>query len=49
MTFVISKESDNMQSITEIEEAFRAIVADKDRPYVKREELLQVRTINKLS
>lgn len=42
MTFVISKESDNMQSITEIEEAFRAIISDRDTPYVTREELLQV-------
>lgn len=42
MSFMISKESDNIQSITEIEEAFRAIAADGEKPYVTREELSQV-------
>ena len=42
MTFMISKESDNVQSITEIQEAFRAIVADREKPFVTREELSQV-------
>ena len=42
MSFMISKESDNVQSITEIEESFRAIVADREQPYVTREELSQV-------
>ena len=43
MSFMISKESDNIQSITEIEDAFSAIAADGEHPYVTREELSQVR------
>ena len=43
MSFMISKESDNIQSITEIEDAFRAIAADGEHPYVTREELSQVK------
>ena len=43
MTFMISKETDNIQSIAEVEEAFRAIAANRDKPYVTKEELLQVR------
>lgn len=38
MAFMISKETENVQSSEEIENAFRAITAG-DRPYVTKEEL----------
>lgn len=41
MAFMISKETENVQSSEEIENAFRAITAG-DRPYVTREELYAV-------
>ena len=41
MAFMISKETENVHSSEEIENAFRAIAAG-DRPYVLREELYQV-------
>ncbi|XP_049820921.1 spectrin alpha chain isoform X3 [Aethina tumida] len=40
MAFMISKETENVQSSEEIEKAFRAITAG-DRPYVTKEELYQ--------
>lgn len=41
MAFMISKETENVQSSEEIEKAFRAITAG-DRPYVTQEELYAV-------
>lgn len=41
MAFMISKETENVQSSEEIENAFRAITAG-DRPYVTKEELYAV-------
>lgn len=41
MAFMISKETENVHSSEEIENAFRAIAAG-DRPYVTKEELYQV-------
>lgn len=45
MAFMISKETENVQSSEEIENAFRAITAG-DRPYVTKEELYAVRFIS---
>ncbi len=42
MAFMISKETENVESCEEIENAFRAITA-ADRPYVTKEELYAVR------
>ncbi|XP_028029643.1 spectrin alpha chain isoform X2 [Bombyx mandarina] len=39
MAFMISKETENVHSSEEIENAFRAITAHQDRPYVTKEEL----------
>jgi len=44
MAFMISKETENVQSSEEIENAFRAITA-ADRPYVTKEELYAVSAI----
>jgi Ca2+-binding EF-hand superfamily protein len=44
MAFMISKETENVQSSEEIENAFRAITAG-DRPYVTKEELYAVSKI----
>lgn len=41
MTFMIRKETENVQSSDEIENAFRAITA-ADRPYVTKDELYAV-------
>lgn len=45
MAFMISKETENVQSSEEIENAFRAITAG-DRPYVTKEELYAVSVYN---
>lgn len=45
MAFMISKETENVQSSEEIENAFRAITA-ADRPYVTKEELYAVSIAN---
>lgn len=47
MAFMISKETENVQSSEEIENAFRAITA-ADRPYVTKEELyaVSIRVLN---
>lgn len=45
MAFMISKETENVQSSEEIEKAFRAITAG-DRPYVTKEELYAVSNVN---
>ena len=44
MSFMISRETDNVRSITEVEGAFRAITARGDKPYVTKEDLLQVQS-----
>ena len=46
MSFMISRETDNVRSIAEVEGAFRAITARGEKPYVTREDLLQVTTSN---
>ena len=44
MTFMISRETENVDSAQEVEEAFQAITAGGERPYVTKEELYQVHT-----
>jgi Ca2+-binding EF-hand superfamily protein len=44
MAFMISKETENVQSSEEIENAFRAIT-NGERPYVTKEELYAVMTL----
>ena len=39
---MISKETENVQSYEEIENAFRAITASSERPYVTKDELYSV-------
>lgn len=46
IAFMISKETENVQSFEEIENAFRAITASADRPYVTKDELYSVSWIN---
>lgn len=43
MAFMISKETENVHSSEEIENAFRAITAHQDRAYVTKDELYAVR------
>ena len=45
MTFMISRETENVDSAQEVEEAFQAITAGGERPYVTKEELYQVHYI----
>lgn len=45
MTFMISRETENVDSAQEVEEAFQAITAGGERPYVTKEELYQVHTV----
>ena len=47
IAFMISKETENVQSYEEIENAFRAITAS-DRPYVTKDELYCVRTTTQI-
>ena len=42
MSFMISRETENVESIAEVESAFQAITAGGDRPHVTKEELFQV-------
>ena len=42
MSFMISRETENIQSMGEVESAFRAITADGDKPYVTKDEIFQV-------
>lgn len=42
MSFMISRETDNIQSLAEIDEAFSAISNERDKLYVTKEELTQV-------
>ena len=45
LTFMISRETENVDSAQEVEEAFRAITEGGDKPYVTEAQLLQVRGI----
>lgn len=47
IAFMISKETENVQSFEEIENAFRAITSASDRPYVTKDELYSVSWIIK--
>ena len=40
---MISRETENIQSLSEVEGAFRAITANGDKPYVTKDEIFQVR------
>lgn len=42
MSFMISRETENVESIAEVEGAFLAITAGGEKPYVTREEIFQV-------
>ena len=42
MAFMVSRETDNIESIAEVLEAFRAIASERDNSYVTKEELQQV-------
>ena len=42
MSFMISRETENVGSMTEVDSAFQAITSGGDKPFVTREELLQV-------
>lgn len=44
MSFMISRETENIQSLSEVEGAFRAITANGDKPYVTKDEIFQVLT-----
>jgi hypothetical protein len=41
MSFMISRETENVGSMTEVESAFQAITSGGDKPFVTEEELLQ--------
>ena len=43
MSFMISRETENVQSLSEVESAFRAITSDGDKPFVTKDEMFQVR------
>ena len=43
MSFMISRETENVGSMTEVDSAFQAITSGGDKPFVTREELLAVR------
>ena len=43
---MISRETENVDSAQEVEEAFQAITAGGDRPYVTEAELYQASTID---
>ena len=45
LTFMISRETENVDSAQEVEEAFRAITEGGDKPYVTEAQLLQVRGV----
>lgn len=42
MSFMISRETENVGSLTEVESAFQAITSGGDKPFVTQEELMQV-------
>ncbi len=45
MSFMISRETENVQSMSEVVSAFKAITANGDRAYVTEEEIFQVGNI----
>ena len=47
MSFMISRETENIQSLSEVEGAFRAITANGNKPYVTKDEIFQVLTVAK--
>lgn len=42
MSFMISRETENVQSIAEVESAFQAITSGGNKPYVTKEDVFQV-------
>ncbi len=42
MSFMISRETENVESLVEVESAFQAITSGGDKPYVTRDEIFQV-------
>ena len=45
MSFMISRETENVGTLIEVESAFQAITSGGDKPFVTEEELLQVSTL----
>ena len=45
MTFMISRETENVDSVQEVEEAFKAITEGGDKPFVTEAQLKQVHII----
>ena len=45
MAFMISRETENISSINDVLNAFKALTENSDRPYITREELASVSTI----
>lgn len=43
MSFMISRETENIGTMTEVDSAFQAITSGGDKSFVTEEELLQVR------
>ena len=43
ISFMISRETENIQSLSEVEGAFRAITVNGDKLYVTKDEIFQVR------
>ena len=43
MAFMISRETENISSISDVIAAFKALTESSDRPYITREELAAVR------
>ena len=46
MAFMVSRETDNIESIAEVLEAFRAIASERENSYVTEEELQQVKLLS---
>ena len=42
MSFMISRETENVESISEVESAFQALTSGGDKPYVTKDEIFQV-------
>lgn len=49
MSFMISRETENVQSISEVESAFKAITSEGDKPFVTKDEMFQVSTLDFIS
>lgn len=48
MAFMISRETENVASKKDVEDAFKALTADGDKPYIIGSELYQVRVLKLL-